>query len=245
MSAQPPAAERPPLLRFDGLVKQYRAGESVVRAVDDVSLDVAAGELVALYGPSGSGKSTLLLIAAALTAPDRGRVVVDGRVVTGLGEREAADYRMLQLGFVPQQIDLLGGATAVDNAGAKLIGMGLGRREARRRVQPLLEELGLADRLRHRPDQLSMGERQRVMIARALSTEPRVVLADEPTGALDSERKRETLALLRRLTKDRGMATLLVTHDGHAVDYADRVHVLRDGRLVAADDHDPVLPLRQ
>ncbi|MFA4927902.1 MAG: ABC transporter ATP-binding protein [Patulibacter sp.] len=234
----------PPLLRFDRLVKQYRAGDSIVRAVDEVSLDVAGGELVALYGPSGSGKSTLLLIAAALASPDRGSVVVDGREVTGLSARDAADYRMLQLGFVPQQIDLLGGATAVDNAGSKLIGMGLGRREARRRVIPLLDELGLSHRLQHRPDQLSMGERQRVMIARALSTDPRVVLADEPTGALDSERKRETLALLQRLTKTRGMATLLVTHDWHAVAYADRTHVLRDGRLVDPDDRDPVLPLR-
>lgn len=242
MSDRP--AGRAALLRFDHVVKHYRAGATTVHAVDEVSFVVGAGELVALYGPSGSGKSTLLMIAAALLAPDSGSVLVDGREITGLKPRDAADYRMLQLGFVPQRLELLGGATAVDNAGMKLIGMGLGRRAARRRVIPLLDQLGLGQRLHHRPDQLSMGERQRVLIARALSTDPQVVLADEPTGALDSERKRETLALLQQLTRERGMATLLVSHDAHAIDYADRAHVLRDGRLEQPDARDPVLPQR-
>jgi putative ABC transport system ATP-binding protein len=221
-------------LELRRLVKHYRAGSEIVRAVDDVSLRVAAGELIALFGPSGSGKSTLLMLAAAVLRPDSGQVLVDGRDVSRLSERAAADYRMYELGFVRQTIDLLGGANALDNAAMKLLGTGLGAREARRRVAPLLEQLGLGTRLERRPDQLSMGERQRVMIARALSTDPRVVLADEPTGSLDSHRKHDVLGLLRSVTKERGIATLLVTHDAHAIEYADRVHTLQDGVLLDA-----------
>ncbi len=216
------------------LVKQYPTGGEVVRAVDDVSFAVAPGELVALFGPSGSGKSTLLMIAAAVLRADSGGVHVDGREVSALSERDAAAYRMNDLGFVRQSIDLLGGATAIDNAAMKLYGTGLSVREARRRVAPLLDALGLGGRLDHRPEQMSMGERQRVMIARALSTDPGVVLADEPTGSLDSRRKHDVLGLLRRSTRERGIATLLVTHDAHAIEYADRVLTLEDGALVTA-----------
>jgi putative ABC transport system ATP-binding protein len=216
------------------LIKQYPTAGETVRAVDDVSFTVAPGELVALFGPSGSGKSTLLMIAAAVLRPDSGGVHVDGREISALSERDAATYRMNDLGFVRQSIDLLGGASAVDNAAMKLYGTGLSVREARRRVVPLLDALGLAGRLDHRPEQLSMGERQRVMIARALSTDPAVVLADEPTGSLDSRRKHDVLGLLQRATKDRAIATLLVTHDAHAIEYADRVLTLEDGALVPA-----------
>lgn len=228
---RPPPPSGPATLSLQGVVKHYAAGGEVVRAVDGVSFDVAPGELVALFGPSGSGKSTLLLLAAAVLRPDRGRVVVGERDVSALSQRDAADYRMYELGFVRQSLDLLSGASALDNAAMKLLGTGLGVRDARRRVAPVLEALGLGGRLSHRPDQLSMGERQRVMIARALSTDPRVVLADEPTGSLDSRRKHEVLELLRALTRERGIATLLVTHDAHAIDYADRVHTLEDGVL--------------
>lgn len=206
-----------------------------VSAVDGVSLSVAAGELVALYGPSGSGKSTLLMLAAAVLRPDSGSVYVDGREVSALPPREAADYRMRELGFVRQSLDLIPGASALDNAALKLLGRPAGVREARRRVEPLLVRLGLGERLRHRAEQLSMGERQRVMIARALSMEPRLVLADEPTGSLDSERGRDILGLLAEICRERGIAALLVTHDPEAAAYADRVHTLRDGRL--ADSH--------
>lgn len=232
--AVPVGPPDPTTLELRRLVKHYRAATETVRAVDDVSLRIAGGELIALFGPSGSGKSTLLMLAAAVLRPDSGSVLAGGRDVSGLSERAAADYRMYELGFVRQSIDLLGGASALDNAAMKLLGTGLSAREARRRVAPLLERLGLGDRLTHRPDQLSMGERQRVMIARALSTGPRIVLADEPTGSLDSQRKHEVLELLRSVTKERGIATLLVTHDSHAVDYADRVHTLQDGVLLDA-----------
>jgi putative ABC transport system ATP-binding protein len=203
--------------------------------VDGVSLRVEAGEMVALYGPSGSGKSTLLSIGAAIATPDAGEVRVNGRDVTRLSTREAADYRMRELGFISQTVDLLEGASAVTNAALKLYGMGMRVGPANRRVAKMLDAVGLGGRLRNRPHEMSMGERQRVMIVRALSTDPSVVLADEPTGALDSERTAEILALLRRVTTERGVATLLVTHDPQAVAYADRHHALHDGALVDGD----------
>jgi putative ABC transport system ATP-binding protein len=221
-------------LEFKSVVKSYRTGPETVRAVNGVSLRIDPGELVALYGPSGSGKSTLLMIAAAILTPDSGEVSVNGRDVTALREREAADYRMRELGFISQAIDLMEGASAVTNAALKLYGLGMRVRDADRRVAKMLEAVGLGARLKHRPYEMSMGERQRVMIVRALSTEPRVVLADEPTGALDSERTTEVLELLREVTTERKIATLLVTHDPQATAYADRHYTLRDGTLVPA-----------
>jgi putative ABC transport system ATP-binding protein len=212
--------------------KHYRSGEEIVRAVDGLTLEIGAGELVALYGPSGSGKSTLLRIAAGIEKPDSGGVYVEGRDVTSLSARDGADYRMYMLGWIGQESDdLLDAASAADNAAIKLLFTVGNLRKARRRVVPLLEELGLAHRVDHRASTLSMGERQRVMIARALSLDPRVVLADEPTGSLDSRRSREVLALLQEATHARGMATLLVTHDEHAAAFADRVFSLQDGVL--------------
>jgi putative ABC transport system ATP-binding protein len=220
-------------LEFRDVAKGYRIGTETVRAIDGVSLRIDPGELVALYGPSGSGKSTLLMIAAAILAPDRGAVLVGGRDVTKLSQREASAYRMRELGFISQAIDLLDGAGAVTNAALKLYGMGMRVGPADRRVATMLEAVGLGGRLKHRPYEMSMGERQRVMIVRALSTEPRVVLADEPTGALDSERTTDVLELLRAVTTERQIATLLVTHDPQAAAYADRVYTLRDGTLAS------------
>jgi putative ABC transport system ATP-binding protein len=220
------------VLELRELVKRYAVGEAeTVNAVDGVSLSISAGQVVALYGPSGSGKTTLLMMAAAVLHPDGGAVFVGGREVSALSARESARYRMEELGFIRQSLDLIPSATALDNAALKLLGKPAGLREARRRVEPLLDRLGLGDRLTHRAEQLSMGERQRVMIARALSTDPKVVLADEPTGSLDTERGGEVLALLSGLCHERGIAMLLVTHDPQAAAHADRVRTLRDGRL--------------
>lgn len=214
-----------------GLVKHYVMAGGLVRAADGVSLAIEPGELVALFGPSGSGKSTLLEIAAGILAPDSGSVDLDGRDITRLSREQARRYRLRDLGFITQDIELLAGASVVTNAALKLYACGLGKREAHRHVTHLLERVGLGERLQHRPPELSTGERQRVMLARALSTGPRVILADEPTGALDTERSAEVLALLRAETTERGVATLLVTHDRDAAAYADRVCTLRDGRL--------------
>ncbi len=225
------------MLELCDLVKHYRVGEDEpVRAVDGVSMSVAAGELLALYGPSGSGKTTLLMLIAALLRPDSGKVLVGERQISALSEAECARYRLRELGFVRQTVNLIQGVSAIDNAALKLLGTDLSPREARRRVSPLLEQLGLGERLHHRPDQLSMGERQRVMIARALSTEPKLVLADEPTGSLDSRRSSEVLELLSDICRERQVATVLVTHDPQAAAHADRVRSLHDGRLC---DHVP------
>jgi putative ABC transport system ATP-binding protein len=224
------------MLELRELVKHYPAvGGEPVRAVDGVSLAVAPGEMVALYGPSGSGKTTLLLMVAALLEPTAGSVLVNGRDVSSLSEHEASRYRLRELGFIRQSFDLLPGVSTIDNTVLKLL-QSVRWREAHRRVTPLLERLGLGERLGHRAETLSMGERQRVMIARALSTEPRLLLADEPTGSLDSQRSREVLELLRELCRERQVAIVLVSHDPLAAGYADRVLALRDGQLV---DYDP------
>jgi putative ABC transport system ATP-binding protein len=220
------------VLELRDLVKRHASpGGEVIRAVDGVSMVVETGELTALYGPSGSGKTTLLMLVAALLQPDRGAVLVDGRDVSRLSARDAARYRRTEMGFVRQSLELLPGVSALDNAALKLLDRNVGWREARRRVVPLLDGLGLSDRIKHRAEELSMGERQRVLIARALSTQPRLLLADEPTGSLDTQRGREVLQLLTDLCRDRGVAMLLVTHDPQAAAFATRVHTLRDGRL--------------
>jgi putative ABC transport system ATP-binding protein len=224
------------MLELRNLLKHYRVGDAEpVRAVDGVSLSVAAGELVALYGPSGSGKTTLLMLVAALIEPDSGAVLVDGRDLSALSDVERSHYRLRELGFVDQTSDLLPGGNVVQNAAMKLWLLEH-TRDAETRIEPLLVRLGLGDRLAHRADQLSMGERQRVMIARALSTDPKLVLADEPTGSLDTHRGREILELLVEVCRERNAAVLLVTHDPQAMAFADHVYALRDGRLV---DYEP------
>ena len=221
------------MLDIRRLVKHYPVpGGEPVRAVDDVSLSVARGELVALYGPSGSGKSTLLKLIAAVMAPDSGEVLVAGRDIAHLSDREAARYRLREVGFVLQTFHMIAGLSAIDNASLKLVGTGLRVREAHQRMTPLLTRLGLDERAEHRVGTLSMGERQRVAIAKALSTDPGLLLADEPTGNLDTRRGYEVLALLRELCRERDTAVLLVTHDPQAAAFADRVLTLRDGRLV-------------
>ena len=232
------------MLDIRRLVKHYPvAGGEPVRAVDDVSLRVERGELVALYGPSGSGKTTLLKLIAAVLAPDSGEVVVSGRDVTRLSDREAARYRLREVGFVLQTFHMIAGLSAIDNAALKLVGTGMSVRAAHQRVTPLLTRLGLDERAEHRVGTLSMGERQRVAIAKALSTEPGLLLTDEPTGNLDTRRGAEVLALLRELCRERETAVLLVTHDPQAAAVADRSLALRDGRLVAyAPESQPGLP---
>ena len=234
------------MLVVKDLVKHYRtAGAETVRAVDGVSLGVRPGEIVALYGPSGSGKTTLLLMVATLLQPTSGTIKIDDRDVSSLTEREASRFRLSELGFIRQNFDLLSGVSAIDNAALKLL-KSVRWREAQRQITPLLERLGLGERLEHRAETLSMGERQRVMIARALSTEPSLLLADEPTGSLDTQRSREVLELLRELCRERKVAVVLVSHDPLAADYADRVFALRDGKLCTyRPEQPPALPTIQ
>jgi putative ABC transport system ATP-binding protein len=218
-------------LELRDVVKHYSGAGETVRAVDGVSLKVSPGEVVALYGPSGSGKTTLLLMAAAIMPPDSGEVSFGGRELTALSPREGARYRREELGVVLQSFHLMAGASALDNAAMKLLALGLTLGDAQRQAQPWLERVGLGSRLEHTPAEMSMGECQRVAIARALANNPRLLLADEPTGNLDSRRSREILAMLAELAHDHRLPVLLVTHDPQAVVFVDRVCSLRDGQL--------------
>ena len=224
-------------LELREVVKHYPSGGGeIIRAVDGVSLTISPGEFVALYGPSGSGKTTMLLLAATLIAPEAGSVLFGGRDVSGLSERESARYRLRDVGFVFQSFHLMPNTSALDNATIKLTAEGCRLGDARRQARPWLERLGLEERMESTPEQLSMGERQRVAIARALVNEPRLLLADEPTGNLDSKRSRETLALLRDICHERDIPGLLVTHDPDARAFVDCAHTLRDGRLTGSVD---------
>jgi putative ABC transport system ATP-binding protein len=218
-------------LQLRDLVKFYRSGDEIIRVVDGISLTVSPGALVALYGPSGSGKSTLLQLAAGLLAPDNGVVLFDGRDITRLSARESAAYRLRDVGLIFQSFHLIAGASALENAAIKQLGGGLSLREAKACARPWLERVGMGARLDHTAARLSMGERQRVAIARALVHEPRILLADEPTGNLDSKRSREILELLRDVCSERDIPGLLVTHDPQAREFASTVHTLRDGLL--------------
>jgi putative ABC transport system ATP-binding protein len=216
-------------LELRELVKHYR-GVSVVRAVDGVSLSIAAGEVLALYGPSGSGKSTLLKLIATLLQPDSGCVYFAGREVSALSRKEKALYLRREVGLIPQSPHMMS-TSALNNAASKLLADRWSLKEARQAARPWLERVGLAERMRHGPDELSMGERQRVAIARALAARPRLLLADEPTGNLDSEQSEEVIALLRDVAHECAIPAVIVTHDAAAAGLVDRVEMLKDGRL--------------
>lgn len=230
------------MLDVRGLVKHYPTPDEPVRAVDDVSLTVEAGELVAIYGPSGSGKTTLLKLLAAVMKPDKGEIIVNGRDICQLGDRESSRYRLHELGFVLQTFHLIAGLSAIDNAILKLLATGMRPNEACQRITPTLARLDLDAQAERPARALSMGERQRVAIAKALSTEPSLLLADEPTGNLDTRRGQAVLALLSEVCRERGTAVVLVTHDPEALRYADRAYALRDGKLLDHRSEDSTFP---
>jgi putative ABC transport system ATP-binding protein len=219
------------VLELERVVKRYRRGSEQVSAVDGASLELGAGEMLALHGPSGSGKTTLLLLVAALLAPDAGEIRFDGNPISALSEREACDYLQRDVGFVYQSPQLMGRVSALENVALKLVLAGTPARQARAQALPWLQRVGIAAQAEQTPETLSGGELQRVAIARALVGEPRLILADEPTGNLDSVRSREIVELLREVARERGAGVLLVTHDLEAASVADRHVTLRDGKL--------------
>jgi putative ABC transport system ATP-binding protein len=221
------------VLELEGVVKHYRGAGEEVSAIDDVDLSLATGEMVALVGPSGSGKTTLLLLIAALLRPDRGTIRFDGRDLASLSDGEASDYLLNDIGFIYQNFHLMPRVSAIENTSIKLLLGGVGARDAQAMARPWLERVGLGDRLQHKPHELSGGERQRIAIARALTGDPKLILADEPTGNLDSARSEEIVELLSSIAHERNAAVLLVTHDAEAATIADRHCTLRDGRLLA------------
>ncbi|MFD3522333.1 ABC transporter ATP-binding protein [Streptomyces sp. NPDC058653] len=216
-------------LRLVKVAKVYGTAENAVTALDSVSLSLSTGSFTAVMGPSGSGKSTLLQCAAGLDRPDSGQVVVDGDEVTGGSEAALAKFRRRRIGFIFQQYNLLPTLNVLQNTVLPL--KLAGRRINRGRAREILTQVGLGDRLGHRPDQLSGGQQQRVAIARALVTEPSVIFADEPTGALDTRSARDVLRLLQETVRIHGRTVVMVTHDPVAASYADSVLFLADGRL--------------
>ncbi|HTA36358.1 MAG TPA: ABC transporter ATP-binding protein [Solirubrobacteraceae bacterium] len=223
------------MLQLEGVVKHYRGAGEEIRAVDGVALEVRAGEMVAIHGPSGSGKTTLLLMLAALLQPDSGTIRYDGRDLASLSDKQISEYQLRDVGFIYQRFRLMPTASAVENAARKLLLGGVRMREARARAKPWLERVGLGDRLDHAASEMSGGERQRVAIARVLACQPRLILADEPTGNLDSARGHEIVRLLGTIAKEQRAAVVLVTHDLAVLELADRSYALRDGKLIGAD----------
>jgi putative ABC transport system ATP-binding protein len=220
------------LISLTDISRVYVTGDVEVRALDGVSLDIDEGEFIAIMGSSGSGKSTLMNILGCLDRPTGGRYVLDGREVSGLSRGQLAEVRNHVLGFVFQSFNLLTRTSALENVELPLLYQGLRTRERHARARAALERVGLADRAHHTPNQLSGGQQQRVAIARALVGRPRVILADEPTGNLDSRTSLEVMALFQELGTQ-GITIALVTHEPDVASFASRVVVMKDGKLLS------------
>jgi len=222
-------------IQVEALAKEYQIGRQRVQALRGVNLDVPAGAFVAIMGASGSGKSTLLNAIGGLDHPTRGRIVVGGVDITGLDEQALSAYRRRRVGFVFQKFNLIAAFTAAENVAFPLIFAGVHERQRRERATRALAAVALSDRQQHRPSELSGGEQQRVAVARALVNDPEIVLADEPTGNLDSQTSLEIIKLLREICAG-GRTVVMVTHDEKLASYADRVVRMKDGAIVAQPD---------
>ncbi len=220
------------IVRTENLTKVYGQDDVAVTALDGINLGIEPGQFVAVMGPSGSGKSTLLHLLGGLDRPTAGRVIIDGQDVAQLNDDDLSELRRRRIGFIFQFYNLLPILSASDNVALPLILDGVKQAEARARAEEWLERVGLAERLDHRPDQLSGGQQQRVAVARALVAEPALILADEPTGNLDTRAGDEIAALLRRICEEWGRTILMVTHDPRISAYADRIVFLKDGQKV-------------
>jgi putative ABC transport system ATP-binding protein len=224
----------PPVISVRNLVKTYTVGEVEVRALRGVSLDVQPGEFLAVTGPSGSGKSTLMHILGCLDRPTSGEYLLDGRDVSHMTKDQLAEVRNRKIGFVFQGFNLLSRTTALDNVELPLLYRGKTRAPERRKLaMAALSEVGLADRAGHHSNQLSGGQQQRVAIARALVTKPSILLADEPTGNLDTRTSVEVMGIFQRLNLEHGITVLLITHEPDIAEYATRVLSFRDGHIVS------------
>jgi putative ABC transport system ATP-binding protein len=226
------------VIELADVTKVYQTGDVALRALDGVTLRVRAGELIAIMGSSGSGKSTLMNIIGCLDRPTTGSYVLAGRFVPGMSRGELANVRNHTLGFVFQQFNLLARTSALENVELPLEYAGVGSRARRKRATEALERVGLADRLRHHPNQLSGGQQQRVAIARAIVNDPKVILADEPTGALDSRTSVDVMSIFQGLWRS-GITVVLVTHEPDVAAYASRVVQVKDGRILSDHAQEP------
>ena len=226
-----PATPNPPLIEFQKITRIYGSGETEVRALDGISLKIERGEFVAIMGPSGSGKSTAMNVLGCLDAPTSGEYLFEGVGVAGLSRDQRALLRRHYLGFIFQGYNLLPRTSALQNVELPLIYKGLGRAERHARALAALDKVGLADRHHHDPSELSGGQQQRVAIARALAGNPHVVLADEPTGNLDTKMSVEIMKVLRDLNHREGLTIVMVTHEEEMARYADRLIWMVDGRI--------------
>jgi putative ABC transport system ATP-binding protein len=219
------------LIRTRGLAKTYRMGDAEVHALDGVSVDIDQGEFVAVMGPSGSGKSTFMNVLGCLDRPTSGEYILGGDRVSEMASDQLAAVRNRRIGFVFQQFNLLARTPALENVELPLVYAGMGKKARVEKALDMLRKVGLGDRTHHHPAQLSGGQQQRVAIARALVTEPLLILADEPTGALDSKTSLEIMALFQELNRQ-GMTVVLVTHEPDVARFARRIITFRDGRVV-------------
>jgi len=226
-----------PVIQVRDLHRVYGRGDAMVRALDGVDLDVPAGMFLTLMGPSGSGKSTLLNAVGCLDVPTKGSCRLLGREMVGLSRKQRALVRREKLGFVFQGFNLLKRSTALQNVELPLVYRGMGRAERRRQASEALALVGLEDRADHRPSELSGGQQQRVAIARAIVGSPEILLADEPTGNLDTKMSHDVMRLLRRLNQERGITILMVSHEPEMTAYTHRIVHFRDGRI---ERHEPV-----
>jgi putative ABC transport system ATP-binding protein len=221
------------MIHTENLAKVFQMGDTEVRALDGVSFTINKGEMVAIMGPSGSGKSTLMSIIGCLDMPTHGKYMVDGLAVENLNETKLAEVRGQKIGFVFQQFNLLARTSALENVMLPLTYAGLSGKERRERALKALDRVGLSDRTHHAPNELSGGQQQRVAIARALVNGPAILLADEPTGALDSKTGEEIIGLFQGLHNESGQTVILVTHDPHVARHTDRIIKLSDGRIIS------------
>ena len=240
---------RQAVISVRGLTKAYQMGDMEVRALRGIDLDIWPGEMIAIMGPSGSGKTTLMNMIGCLDVPTSGAYYLDGVEVGKLNDNQLAEIRVRKIGFVFQSFNLLPRTTALANVELPLIYGGVGGRQRRQRAEEVLKLVGLGDRLYHNPNELSGGQQQRVAIARALSNRPAMILADEPTGNLDTKTSIEIMELFQRLNREQGITIIFVTHNPETADYCARVVHFRDG-LVARDEQrkptaDLALPVNQ